>query len=607
MATRTVRRLYVYVAAFIGLWMVSFGVSGLLAFLATRLFGGAALGAGVAALRLGSSVALIVVGAPLWAGHWALAQRDARQPEGQFSALRRLYAYAVLLVAALVVLFGLQEALTLALDRFSQSQSALELISPLTNALVAALVWLAHWRFFSSDRELVERAAPQATLRRWYLVLILWISLALSSFGAGVLIHGLLQQFVFSAPGYARQLAGPAAALISGVALWLPHELWSRRLVRVAGPLQIDELGAILRQVYMALVIASSLVAALTGLTALLAAGLQASLGVTSWANAFAGETRAAAALIVALPILFYHREQLVVTARLSGAEERVGTARRLISYLLAAVSLVALYFGLSGLSGTLLRLWLGAEVVGSAWLTALSWYAATAIVALPVYGLASWWSERLVRANVEEQRVLSRRIYLYAGLLFGVIAAVTATTGLISTLVVALLGQGGPDVAGDAGWIVGYSVLALAIAVGYGLLLRQAGAARGTLGAGWRIVLVAAAPLCQALEAAVRHELPGATLAAFDEQNTPERRAALASADVLVLSLAALGDATLASFTGPRLLLATPLEGMTLIGARREGSALAREAARKLRSLCSAGPPLAQPPAIDTVAHSPV
>lgn len=607
MATRTVRRLYVYVAAFSGLWMVSFGVSGLLAFLATRLFGGAALGAGVAALRLGSSVALIVVGAPLWAGHWALAQRDARQPEGQFSALRRLYAYAVLLVAALVVLFGLQEALTLALDRFSQSQSALELISPLTNALVAALVWLAHWRFFSSDRELVERAAPQATLRRWYLVLILWISLALSSFGAGVLIHGLLQQFVFSAPGYARQLAGPAAALISGVALWLPHELWSRRLVRVAGPLQIDELGAILRQVYMALVIASSLVAALTGLTALLAAGLQASLGVTSWANAFAGETRAAAALIVALPILFYHREQLVVTARLSGAEERVGTARRLISYLLAAVSLVALYFGLSGLSGTLLRLWLGAEVVGSAWLTALSWYAATAIVALPVYGLASWWSERLVWANVEEQRVLSRRIYLYAGLLFGVIAAVTATTGLISTLVVALLGQGGPDVGGDVGWIVGYSVLALAIAVGYGLLLRQAGAARGTLGAGRRIVLVAAAPLRQELEAAVRHELPGAMLAAFDEQDTPKRRAALASADVLVLSLVVLGDATLASFTGPRLLLATPLEGMTLIGARREGSALAREAARKLRSLCSAGPPLAQPPAIDTVAHSPV
>ncbi|NWF79159.1 MAG: hypothetical protein HXY37_03815 [Chloroflexi bacterium] len=606
MATRTVRRLYIYVAAFIGLWMMSFGVSGLLAFLATRLFGGAALGAGVAALRLGSSVALIVVGAPLWAGHWALAQRDARQPEGQFSALRRLYAYAVLLVAALVALFGLQEALTLALDRFSQRLSALELISPLANALVAALVWLAHWRFFSSDRELVERAAPHATLRRWYLALILWISLALTSFGAGVLIHGLLQQFVFSAPGYARQLAGPAAALISGVVLWLPHELWSRRLVRVAGPLQIDELGAILRQVYMALVIASSLVAALTGLTALLAAGLQASLGVTGWANAFAGETRAAAALIVALPILFYHREQLVVTARLSGAEERVGTARRLISYLLAAVSLVALYFGLGGLIGTLLRLWLGAEVVGSAWLTALSWYAATAIVALPVYGLAGWWSERLVRANVEEQRVLSRRIYLYAGLLFGVIAAVTATTGLISTLVVALLGQGGPEVTGDVGWIVGYSVLALAIAVGYGLLLRQAGAARGTLGAGRRIVLVAAAPLRQALEAAVRHELPGATLAAFDEQDTPERRAALASADVLVLSLAALGDATLASFTGPRLLLATPLEGMTLIGARREGSALAREAARTLRSLCSAGPPLAQPPAIDTAAHSP-
>ena len=590
MAIQVARRLYLYVAAFIGLQMLSAGTSGLLAFIVERWLGGPPVGAEGAVLRLAGAVALVVVGTPLWLGHWLLIRRDTARPEGQASPLRRLYLYAVLLVAALGALAASREALALALR---QDGAPLGPVAPLATALVSGVVWVAHWRVARADRAQVERSGPNATLRRWYLFLMLWVSLGLAAFGAGALIGALLQRFVFGQTLLTWQVTESTATLAVGLSFWLAHELWSRRLVRVPGPLQADELASSLRQVYLALVIVGALIASLTGLTALLAAAFRLLWGLETWPGASAGQTTAAAALAVALPVLFYHREQMVLTARLSGAEERVGTAQRLISYLVAAVSLAALYLGLSGLIATLLRSWVGAEVIGSVAREALSWYVATTIVTLPVYGLASRWSERLARSSAEEERVVSRRIYLYAGLLFGVIAGVVALTQFIRLLLVTLMGQGGPGVLVQISELAGYAVLGAAIAVAYAAGLRRAGAARGALGAGWRVGIVAGEPLRQSLVAALGNELPGATLIVCDEGEAPERRASLAGADLLILSLAAWADPALASLPAPRLLLAAAPPDVILVGARRDGPALAREAARKARALYLVRPPV--------------
>lgn len=590
MAIQVARRLYLYVAAFIGLQMLSAGTSGLLAFIVERWLGGPPVGAEGAVLRLAGTVALVVVGTPLWLGHWLLIRRESARPEGQASPLRRLYLYAVLLIAALGALAASREALALALR---QDGAPLGLVAPLATALVSGVVWVAHWRVARADRAQVERSGPNAALRRWYLFLMLWVSLGLAAFGAGVLIGALLQRFVFGQTLLTWQVTESTATLAVGLSFWLAHEWWSRRLVRVPGPLQADELASSLRQVYLALVIVAALIASLSGLTALLSAAFRLLWGLETWPGAFVGQTTAAAALAVALPVLFYHREQMVLTARLSGAEERVGTAQRLISYLVGAVSLVALYFGLSGLIATLLRGWVSAEVIGSARREALSWYIATTIITLPVYGLTSRWSERLARSSAEEERAVSRRIYLYAGLLFGVIAGVVALTQFIRLLLVMFLGQGGPGVVSQMSELAGYAILGAAIAVAYAAGLRRAGAARSALGAGWRVGIVAGEPLRQALVAALGNELPGATLIACDEREALERRASLAGADLLILSLAAWADPALASLPAPRLLLAAAPPDVTLVGARRDGPALAREAARKARALYLARQPV--------------
>jgi hypothetical protein len=593
MPAQIIRRIYLYLAAFIGLQMAAGGIGSLITFLAEYALEGAAISGGTTfALRLGSGVALTLVGLLFWFGHWTFAERDAQQPEGQHSALRRLYAYAVLFVAAMLFLTNLQSALSVLLTGLAENQALIRVIGPLTTAIISAVIWIAHWRIFSRDRALVEQGPPNATLRRWYLALTLWISLAMLSFGAGTLLHGLLQRFVFSAAVWPQQVALPAAALISGLALWLPHEYWSRQLIRTPGPLRDDELRSTLRQVYAALVITASLIAALTGLTALLSAVFRAMLGAATWMSALQAETRGGAAVLVATPILFYYREQLLISARLSGASERSATARRIVSYLVGAVSLVALYVGLGGLIGTLLRIGLAPAAIGAAWQIPLSWYAATAVVALPVYGLMSRSSERAARSDPDEQRVLARRLYLYGGLLFGVIASVVTTTQLIQQIIVALSGQGAAGLAGEIGRLAAYTLIGGAIAATYALLVRQAGAVRGTFGAGCTILIVSEPPLCQMLEAALSHELPGARLLAYTERDSPERRAALAEADLLILPLAVLHDPALKAFSGPTLLLATPIAGRTLIGAHQSGPDLAQEAARTARKLITAQPP---------------
>ena len=213
---------------------------------------------------------------------------------------------------------------------------------------------------------------------------------------------------------------------------------------------------------------------------------------------------------------------------------------------------------------------------------------------------MASLQSETLASIDPEEERVLSRRIYLYASLLFGVIATVVTATLFLRLLVVVTLGEGAAETTSDIARMIWYTILGGTICATYALLLQRAGKARGTTGAGRQIVIVAPEAFSQTLEAAVANELPGAKVVRFAEQDSPERRAALDSADLLMMSLATLGDATLANFRGQRLLLVTPLDGVTLVGARQSGSALAREAARVARNLSTettaATPPQSTP-----------
>jgi hypothetical protein len=600
MAALVVRRIYVYAAAFLGLQLLAAGAGGLIAQLLEQLLEPALGRPAEDVFRLSLNVALLVVGLALWAIHWFWAQREARRTEEQHSALRRLYGYLVLLIAMLSMLVAARELLDTLFSGAAADMQGSEVAAALGNLVVAALLWGYHWRVFSADRAAVEQAGATATLRRWYLVLVQAASLGLASFGAVDLLHLLLQLGLTAPIGNTPGVGSSAAGLLAGLVAWLPHHLWGRRLIGAPTPLRADEARSTLRQVYTALVVTAAAVAALGGLAGLLYELLLAALGGAPWSSLLVEQTQALAVVLIAVPLWLYHRRQLAYEARLSGLAARGATARRVIGYLTAAVGLGALFFGLGGLVSTLLRLWLAPNALGGGWREPLSFWLALAAVALPVYAGAALGLERLARSSSTEERTLARRIYLYAALLFGIIAAISAAVALLRLALQALLGAAEPDLAAELGRWLGYLLIGAAIAAYHATLLRRAGAARGDMGAGTSIAIIADEPLREALRAALAREAPGATLRVASTDAPDSALAALDAAAILVAALPAAFDGPLApairAFGGRRLLLASDLPGYELIGAQRGEEAIARAAARALRALLNAAPQVPAP-----------
>jgi hypothetical protein len=590
-----VRRLYLYAAAFIGLQMLGAGARDLLGTLIERLLAPPAIGpADQAVLRLSASAALLLIGLPLWAAHWWITQRGASRLEEQRSALRRLYAYLVLLVAVLFVLFGLRDVLDALLSGKEPGLAAGQLALAIATLVVYTPIWLYHWRIVSQDRLEVEQIGTPATLRRWYMVIVQAVGLAVAALGASDVLDRLFQLAITTSIGDTAGIGAAVAMLAAGLAIWLPHHLWARQLVREASPLQPDEARSALRQVYSALLVAATAIAGLGGLTALLYAVLLAALGGAVWLAVLADYTQALAVVLVAAPLWAYHRRQMVAEARYSDLPAHAETARRMFDYLMAAVGLGALFFGLGGLLSTLLRMLLAPDVLGAGWREPLSWYLALTLVALPVYGLMTQAIERRVRSAPAEERALSRRIYLYAALLFGIVATVVAAVALVRLVLGALLGTAEPDFLAEAGRWVGYALVGGTIAIAHALRLRRSGSAKREIGGGMTIGIVADEPLRKALVAAVTHELPGATVRSANVGD-PDLAAALEGADAIIARLADVLDGPLAqpirAFGGHRILLAGPVPGYEVIGVRRPEEALTREAAQSLRDTLHTAP----------------
>ena len=528
----------------------------------------------------------MLVGLPLWALHWWLAQRAAHAPDEQRARLRRLYAYLTLGVAAVACLIGLSALLGGLAGGLLWNGADTRAAGSIATLLVYGAIWLYHGRVFAADRATAERAGGAATLRRWYLAAMLGISLfALALAAIGVVRELLLaaRPALGASPGLGMQ----AGELLAALLIWLPHQRWWRRLPREATPLRADELRSTLRQVYLALAVTITAVAALGGLAGLLYRVLLAAFGGAGWATLIGDQADAIAIALVSAPLWLFHRAELAAEARLSDMPARPAMARRLIGYVMAAIGLVALFFGLGGLLGTLMRIVAAPQTFGLGWREPLSMEAALALVAQPVYAATAQATERLARGAAAEERALARRIYLYAALLFGIGASVTALVQLLRLALGAALGAATPDLAAELGGWAGYTLIGAALLAYYAWLARRAGRAKSTLGAGMTVAVLAAEPLRAALLAAIAHELPGAIVRA------PDADAALAAAgtDLLVVALSEALEgpsaAALRAFPGRRLLLALPAPGDDLVGARA-AEAVVRDAARAVRAAAS-------------------
>src|SRR5216683_1476938 len=222
----TIRRIYTYLMAFAGLAMLAVGVANL-GQLVVDVVALAAPATNAQYVRdtVALNAAAALIGLPVWLLHWLWTERLVRADAGErASGLRRLYLYAVLAAAMAQIAYAAHESLfsvVVWLDgaHAAGSASALEVTArqqPL--GVVAVLVWLAHWRVASRDRDLIGERGGSATLRRWYIYGAAFVGLLTLLNGASGLLQ-VLWQFALepTAQAAAGGLATPIANVLVGL------------------------------------------------------------------------------------------------------------------------------------------------------------------------------------------------------------------------------------------------------------------------------------------------------------------------------------------------------------------------------------------------------
>ncbi|MEN6409624.1 MAG: DUF5671 domain-containing protein, partial [Anaerolineaceae bacterium] len=222
---RTIRRIYMYLVALVSLEVIVWGVIGL----ARTLIQPDRIGG--TASDLSGSLALTLVGLPVFLLHWGMAQRSAaRDPEEHIERTRGVFFYAALvglLIPAVNNALALIDRLLLALLRLPTASALLgsdqniwdNLIAILING-VAALYLLDVLR---RDRRIAEARPVLNEVRRLYRVVWLIYGLGLTILGVQKIVMYILMFPSASGlvPPNSAALANACTLLAAGLPLWL--------------------------------------------------------------------------------------------------------------------------------------------------------------------------------------------------------------------------------------------------------------------------------------------------------------------------------------------------------------------------------------------------
>ncbi|HEX9117641.1 MAG TPA: DUF5671 domain-containing protein [Anaerolineae bacterium] len=435
-----VRRWYIYLVSLMGLETVAWAVIILL----RHLLGGHPY---ASAMTTAWQISLVLIGLPLFLGHWLWAERLSDREAGErTAALRYLYLHA-LLVATLSTVAGNAYTLLAWLANRILDAGAIPIGSPLhepADSLIGIVVmitlWFYHLWVLTEDRSRTAFTPAGKTVRRLYFLGFSAAGLLLTVLAVSGLLYGAARQLT---PGASLLrpfwLPGDLARLIVGLALWLPFWQVTQRLY--AGGDE-DEQGSVSRKVYLYAASFLPALAFLSAATVALADLFRRVLGVaapdrlTLW--------HALAVAVTTAPVWAYHAQ--VVQRDAAAAPERPQQAaiRRIYRYLVAGAGLAAFLIGLAGDTSVVIRSLAGAAG-GRSLLVQAAWYSAALLAGLPVWVFLWRQAQALAGALGSEGSVeshsLARRIYLYFFLFAATITVLTSAVYVFARIIGRSLG----------------------------------------------------------------------------------------------------------------------------------------------------------------------
>jgi hypothetical protein len=473
----TLRRLYLYLVSAVSLGLLAAG----LALLGTTvlLFVFNDPSAQNSRTQLAGFTAMTAVALPVWAIHFWFARRYAmRDPHERASAIRRAYIYWACLGSAIGVLIALSIAASNVLRPLVDNCSLvgpqrMGLYAPCAAkwdwlstsqagwvAIVFVAIWAFHFWIATRDRAAVGESGASATLRRWYMHIVLLVGLLVMLSGAGSLIQILWLKAVNSPLGNNLYIGDAAGLFIAGLLVWGFHAR------TVAQSLVAEDRHSTLRALQGFIAVGVSIATALYGGSQILYYALARALGVDNPGGAGNDTLGALAApaslLLVYGTAWFLVRRRLAQDAAAQEADRQAGI-RRLYTNLATLVSLAAWAIGAGGLLWTLAEQ-VEAPIIGvtagdwknpvSQWLTLLI---VGAVVWLGHWRQAPWASDR---------QALPRRLYVWAALLASVLAGLGAGIGLLAAVLRQAF-SARPTLADSANLDFGHYLAVLIVAVG--------------------------------------------------------------------------------------------------------------------------------------------
>ena len=414
------------------------------------------------------AVALLVVGLPAWLIHFGYAQRIARRaPEDRASTWRSFHLHLVIFVTALLVFGYGARAVGLVLEglvfggapfpRFSfplEAEWGARAWGAAAMALTAAAALAYHVFVSSSDRHATLVTGNAAKLRH----LALYVLALIGLFTAAVTVVSALGEIwayvtenvtivrgnpvAVSGPtreDFLRfQLVGAIPGTLASLALWLGTWIPLQRGVRAATPDGEVERASTVRKLAIYIVVFASAVTVLGSFAFVLTSIGRRLLGDPIRDGSGSVQSEVGTPLIAAVvfgAIWIFYRRVVAVEAAREAEQERAANIRRLYTYLIAAVGMAMLAFGLAGAIGVVGSIVMGINTHSH---TETATYVSLVVIGLPAWAL-SWWQAR-ARLDDAERRSLPRRGYLYLAVFGGVVALLVFGSAVLYRLLNATL-----------------------------------------------------------------------------------------------------------------------------------------------------------------------
>ncbi len=439
----TVRRLYFYAVTIVSMEVVLWGLIGL----ARETFSPDVIGS--TAERLARALSLILVGVPVFVGHWWGAQRSAQNDmDERTSGVRALALYGILLGTLVpVAQNGLALVNRLFLSIFDApirnaviggNQTITDnLIGMVMNALIAA--YFIH--ILREDWKVVHPSETFADVRRLYRYL--WVI-----YGLIMVVGGLHQviSYIFAASVYSdvslQALPNGISLLVVGLPLWVM--VWKTAQDALA------EAGERFSMLRLGILYALALAGVITVLSS---AGVVANVllrwifGESFTFSQIINDVRGALAIGIPLGgVWAYYGHWLARDmAQVSEAPRQAGM-RRLYFYILSLAGLVASFVGIGSLLAFLIHTLLGFGTWAGFLRNNLAGALAMLLVSLPLW-LLTWRPMQAEALGMDDagdhaRRSMVRRVYLYLVLFSTVIGGMASAVGMLFILLSALLGS---------------------------------------------------------------------------------------------------------------------------------------------------------------------